>query len=82
MVLQYVEKHGRITRREAAEPCRLSSLQARDLLARLAKAGRLVRHGTKRGAVYELASQNMNESKPNMDKSITKSKPSNPERDA
>ena len=76
MVLQYVEKYGRITRREAAELCRLSSLQARDLLARLAKAGRLVRHGTRRGAFYELPSKNMDKSKPGMDKSITRSKTS------
>ncbi len=53
MVLQYVEKHGRITRREAAEPCRLSSDQAYRLLTRLATEGRIVRHGSKKGARYE-----------------------------
>ena len=74
MVLQYVGKHGRITRREAAELCQLSPLQARSLLARLVTAGKLVRHGTKRGAFYGLSSINMDESKLVMDKSITTSK--------
>lgn len=53
MVLQYVAKHGRITRREAAELCRLSRDQAYRLLTRLAKEGKLARHGTKKGAWYE-----------------------------
>jgi len=53
MVLQYAEKHGRITRREAAELCRLSRDQAYRLLTRLAKEGKLARHGTKKGAWYE-----------------------------
>jgi ATP-dependent DNA helicase RecG len=80
MVLQYVERHGRITRREAAELCQLSPLQARSLLARLVKGQKLVRHGTRRGAFYGLPSINMDESKPDMDKSITKSKASKPRR--
>jgi ATP-dependent DNA helicase RecG len=52
MVLLYVEKHGRITRREAAELCRLAPNQARDLLARLTRAGKLVMRGERRGAFY------------------------------
>jgi len=80
MVLQFVEKHGRITRREAADLCQLSPLQARDLLARLVKGRKLVRHGARRGAFYGLPSINMDESKPDMDKSITKSKASKPRR--
>jgi ATP-dependent DNA helicase RecG len=52
MVLQYVERHGRITRREAAELCRLAPNQARDLLARLTRAGKLVMRGERRGAFY------------------------------
>jgi ATP-dependent DNA helicase RecG len=52
MVMQYVEKHGRITRKEAAELCRLVSYQARDLLARLVERGALEMHGTKKGAFY------------------------------
>lgn len=53
MVLQYVVKHGRITRGEAAELCRLSPDQAYRLLTRLTEEGKLARHGTKKGAWYE-----------------------------
>ena len=53
MVLQYVEKHGRITRGEAAELCRLSPDQAYRLLTRLTQEGQLVRQGSKKGAWYE-----------------------------
>ncbi len=52
MVLQYVEKHGRVTRREAAELCRLSPDQAYRLLTRLTGEGRLARRGSKKGAWY------------------------------
>ena len=53
MVLQYVGKHGRITRREAAELCRIGPYQATRLLNRLVKDGRLLRHGERKGAWYE-----------------------------
>lgn len=53
MVLQYVEKHGRITRAEAAGLCKLSPDQAYRLLQRLTESGRMTRHGTKKGAWYE-----------------------------
>ncbi len=53
MVLQYVEKHGRITRREAAELCQLSPDQAYRLLVRLCEAGQLMQQGTKKGTWYE-----------------------------
>lgn len=53
MVLQYVEKHGRITRREAAELCRISGPQAYRLLDRLAEQGFLSREGVRgRGVSY------------------------------
>jgi len=53
MVLQYVEKHGRITRGEAAELCRISGPQAYRLLDRLAEQGLLVRDGKRgRGVGY------------------------------
>ena len=52
MVLQYVEKHGRVTRREAAELCRIGPYQATRLLARLVESGRLSRHGKRKGAWY------------------------------
>jgi ATP-dependent DNA helicase RecG len=53
MVLQYVEKHGRITRREVAELCRIGPYQATRLLNKLVRDGRLLRHGTRKGAFYE-----------------------------
>ncbi|GAB4175631.1 MAG: ATP-binding protein [Wenzhouxiangellaceae bacterium] len=62
MVLQYVETHGRITRREAAELCRIASHQARDLLARLVEHGQLEMRGAKRGTFYERCSKNMEDS--------------------
>ncbi len=52
MILQYVEKHGRITRRETAELCRISQDQAYRRLKRLVEEGKLTRHGTKKGAWY------------------------------
>lgn len=59
MVLEYVEKHGRITRREAAELCRIASHQARDLLARLSARGDLVMRGRGKGAFYERGVKDM-----------------------
>ena len=53
MVLQYVEKHGRITRREAAELCRVTGPQAYRLLQRLAQKGLLEPQGRRgRGVHY------------------------------
>jgi len=54
MILQYVESHGRITRREVAELCRLSPDQAKHLLKRLVRTTRLIKHGKFKGAWYEL----------------------------
>lgn len=69
MILQYVQAHGRITRREAAELCRISSPQARDLLAKLVKKGVLVRQGRRRGIFYVKPSTIVDESKTEMDES-------------
>jgi ATP-dependent DNA helicase RecG len=55
MILQYVDTHGRITRSEAAELCKLSPDQASRLLRALAARGRLRRVGERRGARYERA---------------------------
>jgi len=55
MILQYVETYGRITRREAAELCKISSTQAKRLLAKLCAQGRLIRHGQRKGIYYERA---------------------------
>jgi len=53
MVLQYVEKHGSIIRSEAAELCRLSSMQAYRLLRRLTEQGKIRRMGgSTRGVRY------------------------------
>jgi hypothetical protein len=63
MVLQYVDKHGKITRGEAAELCRLASHQARDLLARLVARDALAMHGARKGAFYERPSKYLDDSK-------------------
>ncbi len=57
MVLQYVETHGRITRREAAQLCRIGGHQATRLLGRLAECQRLLRHGERKGSWYERGSK-------------------------
>lgn len=53
MVLQYAQEHGQITRREAAELCKLSADQASRLLRRLATEHPELRlEGERRGARY------------------------------
>lgn len=52
MVLQYVQKHQRITRAEAAGLCHLSPEQASRLLRRLAAEGKLQMHGARRYSWY------------------------------
>jgi ATP-dependent DNA helicase RecG len=52
MVLQYVQRNGRITRRQAADLCRISPDAAKRLLERLVQAGTLVAHGRLRGRWY------------------------------
>jgi ATP-dependent DNA helicase RecG len=69
LILQYVRAHGRITRREAAELCQISSPQARDLLARLVRKGLLVRQGRRRGIFYVHPSTIVDVSKTEMDES-------------
>jgi ATP-dependent DNA helicase RecG len=53
MVLQYVDKHGKITRREVAELCRLGPDQAYRLLKRLVRSRKLTLVGNRKGARYE-----------------------------
>ncbi len=55
MVVQYVESHGRITRREAAELCQIGPQQATRLLRKLVLAKRIRRHGEGKGSWYSLA---------------------------
>ncbi|MGQ9804231.1 MAG: hypothetical protein ACUVSH_10425 [Anaerolineae bacterium] len=57
MVLQYVERYGKITRREAADLCQIGPHQATRLLNRLVQKGVLVRHGQRKGARYERISK-------------------------
>ncbi len=52
MVLTFVERHGAITRRDAAELCQLDSEQASRLLRSLRDAGKLDLVGERRGARY------------------------------
>ena len=56
MVLQYVHAHGRITRREAADLCRIGPYQATRLLQKLVKQDTLVSHGERKGTYYTLRS--------------------------
>lgn len=55
MVLDYVQTYGRITRRQVAELCQLSSPEARRLLKSLTDEGRLHLRGERRGAHYVMA---------------------------
>lgn len=54
MVLGHVRHHGRIQRREVMDLCHLNEDQAKWLLKRLKEEGKLVQHGTLRGAFYTL----------------------------
>jgi ATP-dependent DNA helicase RecG len=56
MVLQYVRKYGRITRRETCELCRIGPYQASRFLQKLADQGKLELYGKRKGAYYMLRS--------------------------
>ncbi|MDD4029030.1 MAG: ATP-binding protein [Caldisericia bacterium] len=53
MVLQYINKHGRIKRADVISLCRLSKDQATRLLKRLVKESKINMHGERRGAFYD-----------------------------
>ncbi|AAM71914.1 MAG TPA: AAA family ATPase [Chlorobaculum sp.] len=58
MVLQYVRKHGSISRGEAADLCRLGPMQAYRLLKRLETEGKIARTGgSTKGVRYAMASK-------------------------
>jgi ATP-dependent DNA helicase RecG len=59
MILQYVEAHGRITRREVMELCQIPGTQARHLLNSMKKKGLLLMKGERRGAYYERPPKDM-----------------------
>jgi ATP-dependent DNA helicase RecG len=63
MVLQYLRAHKHIKRSEVAELCKLSPDQAKRLLQKLVKAGKLLQYGKGKGTRYELNSLNTGESK-------------------
>ena len=54
MILKYVKIHGRITRGEAMELCRLTKDQASILLRKMDQDGRLIMKGSRRWAFYTL----------------------------
>jgi len=56
MVLNYVEKHGRIKRAEVMDLCRITKDQAAKRLKSLAAAGKIFQHGTRRGTYYDFNS--------------------------
>ncbi len=53
MVLQFARNHGKITRKEAAELCRINEDQARRLLRKLFGENKLRRTGRGRATAYE-----------------------------
>jgi ATP-dependent DNA helicase RecG len=53
MVLQYLQKHGSISRSEMAQLCKISENQARTVITRLLKHGQMARSGKGRGTRYE-----------------------------
>jgi len=55
MVLQFVKKHKRITRKEVVELCKLNEDQASRLLRKLHASGKLELSGKGRGAYYKLS---------------------------
>jgi ATP-dependent DNA helicase RecG len=71
MILPYVQDHGRITRREAAELGRIPSAQARNGSARLTEKGLLSRQGRRRGIFDVLASKSVDASKTEPDEPTT-----------
>ena len=60
-VLRHLHRHGRITRRKAADLCGLSRPQASLLLRRLVDTGRIVRRGKGGGTWYALTSNQSSE---------------------
>lgn len=52
MVLQFVRSHGRITRSQVADLCRIGPHQASRLLRKLIESGHLTRHGSGKGTWY------------------------------
>ncbi|HEX6533522.1 MAG TPA: crosslink repair DNA glycosylase YcaQ family protein [Gemmatimonadaceae bacterium] len=58
LILQYVDRHGRITRSLAAELCGAEGREVRTVLERLVKRGDLVVRGERRGSYYTRPGEN------------------------
>ena len=56
LIIQYVRAHGRSTRREAADLCRIGPYQATRMLQKLVEQGEFVSHGERKGTYYALRS--------------------------
>lgn len=54
MVLQYVHAHGKITRREVVNLCRITDRQANYMLKKLTDRGTLKRVGKGKATSYEI----------------------------
>lgn len=52
MILQFVTIHGKITRGQAAQLCRIGDYQASRLLRKLADQGKLIKEGERKNTVY------------------------------
>lgn len=53
MVLNYIDKHGKIKRADVMDLCHITQDQAYKLLSRLKERGEIVQIGDRKGAVYE-----------------------------
>ena len=54
LVINHIQHHGRIQRREVMDLCYLSKDQASKLLGRMKGEGKLIQHGQRRGSFYTL----------------------------
>jgi len=59
MILKYVDAHGQITRAQAADLCAMSLDQASRLLRRLAREGKLIQQGERRGAARSTSNRSV-----------------------
>lgn len=55
MIIQYAQKHERVTRKDVIDLCRLSKDQAGRLLKKLVAEKKIIRHGKSRGTYYTIA---------------------------
>jgi ATP-dependent DNA helicase RecG len=53
MIMQYLDKYGKITRRDVMKLCRIGGMQAFRLLKRLSDSSKLTRYGKNKGTWHE-----------------------------